>query len=117
MQALRRWLRKWLGIADLHDWALKQESAWETARKLEKEQRDAAIAGALENPKRMIENLMRENADLTRELDELKGLNIQKRLIDLETRNEKPIDKPPESNPAGSWSSMVHKIEQGNGLG
>lgn len=40
---------------------------------------------------------------------ELAALN--KRLIDLETRNVAPVERPPDVNPAGSWTAIQNQID------
>lgn len=71
---------------------------------LESAARDAAINKA-------VEKIGEEISSVTTAIDQLNALNISRRLIDIETRNEKPVETPEPINPAGTWTEVQNRAE------
>lgn len=110
MSKIKQWLKDWLGVEEL-----QQQTARVVTGQAEVNERiegriDKLVIGIGKNNDGMMTLLKLETAQRQSQID---ALNIDKRLIDLETRNEKPVERPPEPSPAGSWTSMVNRIENG----
>jgi hypothetical protein len=80
---------------------------------LEKEQRQAAVSALMAEMQRVSGATTDELTAHSRAIDELTALDIQKRLIALETTNKPVVEKPPDVSPAGTWTETVNRIENG----